>query len=407
MKICKASCICLCLLLMMTMHIETVSAADTISDAIRGGTVSGETKIWYQTNDNDANDKEIFHKENSLFDAGIRLGYITDQYAGFGIGLNFYAVDDLWAHNDFANGSIQGMNQGEDFSWLGEAYLTFNIGNNLLKIGRQNLKTPLVNSDEWALFPNNFMAYLFQNSDLPDTVVSLLYVTEERTRTMETFEDVAEDGVLMVGVKNESIPHTGLSGFYYRVDDDMADIDAVYLEIETQISIIGLSGQYILISPDTEIMNVEDTNAYGLKITGDLGVVNLSFAVTSVDDGTLNAVKMSDNGTKTPLYTATVSGDGDIAGATDTDGYKFTIGYGPTESFNLSAAYGYYDHGVNSSVAADDESTSIELVAMYEATEKVALYGAYLNTDHVTGAFQGADKGDNLNSIRVWARYQF
>ena len=381
------------------------NATQSVSDAIRNGKINGEFKVWYQTNDNDTGNNNIFDKENSIFDAGLGLGYTTDNYHGFSACVNFFAIDDLGAYDNFANSSIHGVDHSDTASWLGEAFISYNKANTHLNIGRQNLTSPLINSDNWAVFPNNFEAILVQNRDLPNTTVSICYVSEERTLKSETFEDIAEDGGIFLGVVNKSLPNTLLSGYYYHIDD-VSDIDAIYFEATAKLSSISLAGQYIFFDPDG--INTEETNAFGFKISSKFGIFDLSAAFSSVDNGTLNAAKLSDNGIKTPLYTATLSGDGDIAGATDTDSYKFSIGLSPIDNFNLTATFAYYDHGSNSSARPNDESISDELVIRYTGFKNITLFGAYVYSDHNgIGAWKGATINEALNSIRIWASYKF
>ena len=70
-----------------------------MSEAITNGKVSGEVKIWYQTNEREP--EGLFEKENSIFDAGVRLGYVTDTFYGFGAGINFLDTVRLWAKYAF------------------------------------------------------------------------------------------------------------------------------------------------------------------------------------------------------------------------------------------------------------------------------------------------------------------
>ncbi len=380
-------------------------ADDSISDSLKNGKVNGELKIWYQTNDNDTGNNSIFGKGNSTFDAGLSLGYTTGSYHGFSARVNFFAIDDLNAFDHFANNSIHGVDHGKTASWLGEAFLSYNKGKTLINIGRQNLKSPLINSDDWAVFPNNFEAILLQNSDLPDTTVAVSYVTEERKLKSDTFVDFAEHGDLMLAVTNKSIPNAVLSGYYYHIGNT-SDIDALYLDATTKFGSVNLAGQYMFFDPD--MIGAEKTNAFGFKISSKLGIFDLSAAYTTVSDGTLNAAKFSDSGMKTPLYTSTISGDGDIAGSTDTDSYKFSLGLTPIDNLNVTASFGYYDHGNDSSARPNDESVSNELEAKYTGFKNITLFMAYVNTDHNgIGAFKGATINDNLNTIRIWASYKF
>ncbi len=378
---------------------------DSISESLKEGKINGELKLWYQTNDYNVGNNKIFNKEKGIFDAGLGLGYTTGDYHGFSVKVNFFAIDDLSAYDNFANNSIHGVDHGETDAWLGEAFLKYKAKNTLINIGRQNLKSPLVNSDEWAVFPNTFEAILVQNSDIEDTTLALCYVTEERRIKGDKFEDIAENGGLMLGLTNKSLPDTTLSGYYYHIDH-VSDVSALYLEATTRLGPVNLAGQYMFFDPD--MMNSEKTNAFGFKISSKLGMFDVSAAYTAVDDGTLNVARFTDNGCKTPLYSATMSGDGDIAGATDTDSYKFSFGLAPIDSLYITASFGYYDHGGNSSAMANNESTSTELTVKYAGFKYITIFGAYINSDHNgVGGCRGATVNDDLNTIRVWASYKF
>ena len=153
--------------------------------------------------------------------------------------------------------------------------------------------------------------------------------------------------------------------------------------------------------PDVDDESTNDTHAYGLRIGSDFGAVDLSLAYTSVNDGDMWPMRLSDHNTQTPLFTATLYGDGDIATVPETDSYKITIGYDPFESLRLTGAYGYYDHGMLLYSTMEDRSTAVEVSAQYTPSDHISLYVAYMNSD-----FWWLD-GDALNSIRVWAKYQF
>lgn len=391
-------------------------AADSLNDAIKNGTINGEAKMWYQTNDRNPND--IFDKESTYFSAGIRLGFITQIFNGFGAGVNFYSVDDLNAYGNFANNSIHGVPHDETWAWLGEAYLTYKLGNTQAKIGRQNIKSPLINSDAWALFPVNFEAYTIKNSDLPDTTLNVTYVTEERKRTSEKFDEIAEHGVLMLSAVNKSIPKTVLSAYYYYLNDEdssyynplIDNISAVYIEAKIKICKLNIGAQYLLLDPDNSL---DETDAYGAVLSTKISIFNASVAFSSVGGdaakNSLRAAKLSDRGAKTPLYTATVSGDGDISGAVGTDAVKVSVGVKPTDDFAITMSHGFYDHSGDAIAALrHEESTSTELVLKYTGIKNITLMAYYFYTDHnAVGAYRGYDANDELSSIRFKAIYNF
>lgn len=380
-------------------------AIDSFSDKISNGKVNGELKVWYQTNDNDTENRNIFDKENSIFDAGLNLGYTTGDYNGFNARFNFFAVDDLGAYDNIANNSVHGVNHSNTGSWLGEAYIAYNKQNTTIKVGRQNIKSPLINSDGWAVFPNSFEAIWAQNENIKNTKIIASYITKERTLKSDTFQDFVLDGGFMMGAVNESIPGTVLSGYYYHIKD-IADIDSLYFEATTKINKVNLAAQYLYFNPDA--FNTDETNAFGFKISSKIGKVSLSGSFSSVDKGTLNAAKFSDNGIKTPLYTASICADADIAGATDTDSFKFTAGFSPIEKLTITGIFGYYDHGSDSSANPNNESTSKELTLKYTGFKDVTIFSAYVNSNHNgVGAWKGCSSADTLNTFRIWVSYKF
>ncbi len=381
-------------------------AAESFHDAVNNGEVKGEIKLWYQTNDIDTNGKDIFDSGNSIFDAGLSLGYITDNYKGFSAGVSFYAIDDLGAYDNIANNSIHGVDHSSTASWVGEAYLAYNRQNTLIKLGRQNIKSPLINSDGWAVFPNSFEAIYVENKDVPDTCIVASWVTEERTLKSDTFNDFV-DGGLMIGASNKSLPNTELNGYYYHIRDTYDyDIDALYFDASVKVKAVDISAQYMYFNPDSG--NTDETSAVGLKVSSKISKITLTGALSSVGKGTLNAARFSDSGIKTPLYTATICGDGDIAGATDTDSFKLSIGLSPVEKLTITGSYGYYDHGSATSARPDDESTSAELTLKYTGFENFTIFSAFIHSDHHgVGAWKGCTESDSLNTFRVWVSYKF
>ncbi|NLD36971.1 MAG: OprD family porin [Desulfatiglans sp.] len=381
-------------------------AEGSFRDSIKNGKANGELKVWYQTNDKSTGGHDLFDKENSIFDAGLNIGYTTSPWYGFAAAVNFYAVDDLGANGDIANNSAHRIDASESVAWLGEAYISYNKGKSTVKAGRQNIKSPLINSDDWAVFPNSFEALWFQNKDIKDTRITAAYVTKERKIKSDSFEDFAGDnGSLMIGAENKTIPGLTLSGYYYHIRS-ASDIDSLYFEAAGKIKAVNIAGQYLYFNPDAP--GSDETNAFGFLVSSKIGMFDLSGAFTSVGKGTMMAARFSDNGCKTPLFTQTISGDGDIAGATDTDSIKLTAGITPVEKLTLSLSYGYYDHGNSSSASPGNESKSIELTAKYTGFENITLFAAIVNSDHNgVGGWKGATPSDDLNTFRVWASYKF
>lgn len=388
-------------------------AADTITDAVKNGKISGEAKVWYQTNDDDTH-KSIFDSENSKFDAGLKLSYITDAYQGFKAGVSFYVVDDLGAYENWANSSMLKVDHSDTAAWLGEAYISYEAYNTCAKAGRQNIKSPLVNSDGWAIFPNNFEAALIKNSDLPNTTLIGGYVWEERwlQSTDQKFNDF-HDGVIMLGAINQSISNTEFAAWFYRADDDDMSTESndetisTYLEAKTKVDTCSLGAQFIRIDPDES--GSDPTNAIAAKIAAKIGIFDMSAAYSYVTDGSRLAAKISDHSIKTPLYTKTIAGDADIAGRPDTESIRVSAAVDPIEKLKLIAAYAYYsmDDTRDFGVICDGDCTQAEFVCKYTGLKNVSLWSALWYSDHEgIGVYNGLND-DDLITFRFWASYKF
>ncbi len=404
--------------------VGNVWSAETIGDALRGGKVGGEFKLWYQTSDKKP--KDIFDKENSFFDAGVRLSYVSGNWHKISLKLSFYAVDDLVAYSNFANKSMIRPNADETATWLGEGYLAYIYQNTLLKIGRQNFKSPLVNSDAWPIFPNNFQGLLLKSRDIPETKVVLGWFFKERRLKNEHFQDfLGDDGVMFIGLTNKSIPKTTLVAYYYKADLNGKDyywqdknyigyVDSFYTEAQTKFSLpkedlnFLLAGQYFFINPQKR--GFDTTNAYGIKLGMNYHQkIGFSFAYSSVDNGYFNTAKLSDNGIKTPLYTFTISGDGDIAGRPNTDSFKLSFFIKPFSGLTTTFDYGHYncDNKWDTAVSNDKVATTTELITKYTGFKDFVIFAALIRSDHHgIGAWKGAND-DVLNALRIWIKYSF
>lgn len=400
-------------------------AAETFHDSLTGGKISGEGKFWYMTNDSDAND-HMFASDNSWMDAGLRLSYQTDSYKGFTAKVSFFAVDDLWARGNYANKSMVGLIDGSDTrTYLGEASLSYQYANTMAKIGRMDINTPLINSDTWMIFPNNFEAYTITNTDLPDTTVVAGLVTEERRRYDEQFEDFYDRGVAMLGAVNKSIKNTTLTGYIYQTGDDKRNLNpanrgfkttAGYLEAKTEIGPLGLAAQYLGLNPHSS--GTHSTQAVGGKVSTKVGDFNVYMAYTYVGDGYWRAAKLSDAQTKTPLYTSTISGDGDVAGRPDTESFSIAASTKVIKDVDVTAKYAYYSfddskYYYGKRTTTDGDGTTLELYGKYTGWDHITVFSGIWYTDHEgVGAYNGkpnssGTSAEDLITFRVWAKYEF
>ncbi len=149
-------------------------AADDLAGMFKEGKASGQIRAFYINRDfNPGVDRD-----------GLALGgylkYETGSYSGLSAGAAFYTTNKLDKESGVAgenDTTLFGPN-GDNETYLGEAYLQYKNGNTTFKAGRQKLDTPMAGSDDARMLPNLFEAYVLSNTDVKDTTLIAAHVTK-------------------------------------------------------------------------------------------------------------------------------------------------------------------------------------------------------------------------------------
>ena len=164
----------------------SIFAADTLEGAFKEGTVSGQVRAFYIHRDYTyAGATSGTPTSNTINDRdGLALGgkmaYETASLYGVSAGAAFYTTNKL----DSASGTMTHNDKtlfdstDKGFTYLGQAYLQGKLGKTLVKVGRQQLDTPLAGSDDARELPTLFTAALVVNNDVPDTTLIAARVTQ-------------------------------------------------------------------------------------------------------------------------------------------------------------------------------------------------------------------------------------
>lgn len=386
-----------------------------------GWKYAGQGVAYYQTRDNWGN--------GDLFDKG--LPSVTEGASQADLGLSLKASNDnIWggigggakliglgsadlANRDVVSGVMENPSAGvKTGAALTEAYLSYKLGNTTLKAGRQELPlalSPFAYSEGWNVFPNTFEAATLVNTDLPQTTLVGAWVRGGNKFTdMSNFARLnGGDGVYMLTAQNKSIDGLTLTGSVYHADDMVLtnDVNIGWLDAGFKLGDygIGLQGGQVMSNGF-----INDTTAYGAKVTGTFGIFDAMLAYSDVNDGDLG-VKELGAGVKTPLYTQMILNQDAIFKDSSTIvaqvgakalGGKFTLAYdysdlgaaAPRSTFSNATAGG----------VGNGAGKYQELDAIY--TTKIGcvdVFGAYV--------MQKDDRlaNDTENFIRTWARYNF
>jgi hypothetical protein len=410
-------------------------AADNMTDAFKNAKYSGQFTVFYQSMENVKGnaDADLLSQAASSAHVGMQLGLSTEELDGWTFNAKMYGVDTLGLENHVVSGIMVSPDAAEDNDndgalnqlYWGEMNFIRKAGGTTFVVGRQKINTPLCNSDGWNVHPNTFDAIVAVNSDIPNLTLVGAYVGNERatvagasspysvlyndtngllggSKTNGKMNTFFEEGAYAAAAIFTGIENTPIRFFYYDVT---YIAQAMYADVATKVGGVGLAGQYMSFTPARYVkaVNEDSTTAFGAKVTADVAGFGLMGAYTSVgEDGILAAANVGDAQTKTPLYTATIGGDADIAGQVGTSAMKVSVSHDlGVKGLKAFVNYATYDHDAD---VHEDDSTSMELIAKYKAGH-MSLFGALASYDHVAGYFAGDDGADNF--LRVWARWTY
>ena len=154
-------------------------AADTLADAFKNGSVKGEIKAYYFSN-NGEHDSDDTSRED-IFTTGLMLNYKTATLYGFGANFTFQGSSSPFSDND-GEARYQGSMYGPG-AVLSEAYLSYTLGKTTAMVGRMFLDTPLISGSGSRIVKEAFEGAAIINTDLPDTTLIAGYVQKFQART--------------------------------------------------------------------------------------------------------------------------------------------------------------------------------------------------------------------------------
>jgi hypothetical protein len=168
--------------------IPTPPVMDTVE--VDYGQIFGQSRTFYV---NRAYTDSLTNKRSSLATGGY-IGYKSPTLSGLSLGVALYGTYGFDMHDQTAkvagktlyDPSLYGDNF-ENYGFVGQAYLNYAYGKTNLKVGRQQLDTPMAGSDDARMLPNLFEAVVLSNTDIEDTTLILAHVTKE---TVGTFGNV-------------------------------------------------------------------------------------------------------------------------------------------------------------------------------------------------------------------------
>jgi hypothetical protein len=366
---------------------------------------NGQASLYTQTVDVQGNGS-LFDSESTYAAVAVQLGATaTDLFAGIGAGVEVAAIEE----SQDSQNSPKGGNAGTDSAAITQAYLTYGFGETSIKVGRQHLPkglSPFAFTEGWQVVKNTFEAARIVNTSITDTTLVYAAVTRSNrsVNDINEFTNINEGGdvVHMVTAQNKSIDGLTLTGTYYFAPDmvDAGDVSIIWGDATYKGSAFTVAVQGGQVSPD----GLDETTAVGAKIAGNIGIIGLSAAYSSVDDGAV-AIHNLGTGVKTPLYTQAVLNQNTIKLDSDTIKVAASVKAlgGKLTAYYINSDLGDAAYGSVFGTKDGGAGTYNEAALMYKAkiTENTTIFAAYVNQ------VDDRQADDTQNFVRFWARYNF
>lgn len=303
-------------------------ALTTTASALEDIKVNGQAKIWYETNDKG---EGLFNKDKASGEAVFKLGMTGKQGdVGFGatvydtstMGLEGHVVSGVRTNtNNLVGSAVTGTTSvdGEDVTgsaanndqmYVGEAYITAPVAGATLKLGKQELDTPLLYTERWNAAPNTYNGAVVIAPASDNLTVIAAYVGQTSSpgtwKTSGTpTSQINENGAYALAglYKADGL---AVNAWYYTLPGNAS---AFWVDASTKVAGIGVNAYVASIMP--EASGVDATLGYALSAGTAVSGWKVSAAASMVgEDGVAALANIGTGGKKTKLPTAGVYTDG-------------------------------------------------------------------------------------------------
>lgn len=361
--------------LLASVIVLSASAADDVAGMFKEGKASGQIRAFYI--DRDYSGGTVVERDGLAL--GGKLGYETGSLSGFSMGAMFYTTNKLDAESATAgrnDPTLFDSATSSGYSTLGQAYLQYKTGNTAVKLGRQELNTPLAGGDDARMLPNTFEALVVSNSDVKDLTLVGAHVTKINYGTFANayapsatlngqaeldlvsgygmtahrsgqFQDMGvaaigkeTNGVTAVGAIYKGLPNTSLQLWDYYAHDIL---NAIYAQGDVNWncllnSNIKMTGSLQLIKEDDigdKLAKKVESTYWGSQLGAKYGNANVAFAYSQNSKSNSATIK---GGTITPWGGMPAFTQGMVTR------HQFMSG---TEAWKFSGGYNFKDMGAN------------------------------------------------------------
>lgn len=352
-------------------------AADDLAGMFQEGKVNAQIRAFYIDRSIDYSGGTADYSRDGL-SLGGKFGYETGSLSGFSMGGMFYTTNKLDSKSAVAkenDATLFDSSTSSGYTTLGQAYLQYKFGNTAVKLGRQELNTPLAGGDDARMLPNTFEALVVSNSDVENLTLIGAHVTKINYGTFANayaggelaltagyganapyhsghFQDMGSaaigvntDGVTAAAAIYKGLPNTTLQLWDYYAHDIL---NAIYAQADVTWGClfnpdIKMTGSAQLIQEsdigDSLAGNV-DSLYWGIQLAAAYGNIKAAVAYSQNDESGSAAIA---GGTISPWGGMPAFTQGMVTR------HQFMTG---TDAWKVSGGYNFKDMGANVTASA-------------------------------------------------------
>jgi hypothetical protein len=227
------------------------------------------------------------------------------------------------------------QDNGDDISFLGEAYIDYDNETNQVIVGRQRLSTPLIEDRDIRLLPSVYEAAVYRYHSQHDTLYELGYVhaysgTGSSFSDFESIDDEwGTDGLGYVFIKGNPGPVAIRGQYVDTLEDSGTFSNFGYFDANYPIEFgekTFISGQFA----HTGYQHADSAKMVGLKIGTSIGKIDFAAVFNAIRDNEFRTVEAG------PMYTDWQQG---YANFEPSDAAGIQVVFHPTERSSIKLGY--------------------------------------------------------------------
>jgi imipenem/basic amino acid-specific outer membrane pore len=407
-------------------------ALSTVASALEDIKVSGQAKLWYETNDKGTN--ELFTVAPSTGEVVFKLG-VTGKQGNVGAGITVYQTSTMGLEGTLVSDTRDTTGSSP---FIGEAYITAPlIASTIMKFGKQELNTPLAFTETWNATPNTFNAAVLVNNSVDNLTLIAAYVGQSNTpatnasaknlwKTDGEVDNQYFGGAFALGAlyKNDAfganlwgyqVNNVGTNGlsWYLAAQPIDVSVQALWADASVKAGVVNVTGIAAHVDHDGE--NADATSAFALSADTKVSDVTLFAAASTVSEGDLPVANTATGFKKSKLPTEGVYTDGLYVAQPGATAFKLKAsGKLGTTGLALQGVMNSNSHSDTETVgilgalgvvgaAKTHETTEVDLIVSQKLGD-FDLKGILMNRSFADDA---TDKAQGGNYIRVIASVNF